>query len=59
MITVREAQVIKLIADGKSNPEIAKVLNIGQASVKTHVHNILTKLNLANRREVIIWYLEN
>jgi DNA-binding NarL/FixJ family response regulator len=51
-MTVRERQVIELIAGGLSNKEIAKRLNVATHTVKSHVHNILEKLALHTRLEV-------
>lgn len=51
-LTSRELEVIQLVTAGLSNKEIARKLNIGVATTKTHVHSILSKLNLRDRREV-------
>lgn len=51
-MTRREQDVIALIADGKSNKEIAIALNIAVHTVKSHVHNILEKLSLHTRLEL-------
>jgi RNA polymerase sigma factor (sigma-70 family) len=50
-LTRREREVIVLIEEGLSNKEIAGHLNIEMQTVKNHVHNILEKLQLCNRRE--------
>jgi DNA-binding NarL/FixJ family response regulator len=50
-LTLRELEVLKELASGASNREIADCLVIAENTVKTHVRNILTKLNLSNRRE--------
>jgi DNA-binding NarL/FixJ family response regulator len=52
-LTPREVQVIKKIADGLSNKEIATVLFIEEQTVKNHIHNILDKLQLHNRLEAV------
>jgi len=57
-LTVREKQVAQLIAIGMSNKEIARSLNIGIATTKTHVHNVLGKMNL-RRRGQTAGYLRN
>jgi DNA-binding NarL/FixJ family response regulator len=51
-MTKREHEVIALIAEGRSNKEIAKELHIAVHTVKSHVHNILEKLALRTRLEV-------
>jgi non-specific serine/threonine protein kinase len=50
-LSPREQEVLRLLADGKSNPEIAEALFIGRGTVKTHVVNILAKLGAASRTE--------
>ena len=51
-LTPRELEVLQELATGASNREIASQLVIAENTVKNHVRNILTKLNLKNRREV-------
>ncbi len=51
-MTGREREVVELIAEGMSNKEIAKRLNLATDTVKSHVHNILEKLDLHTRLEV-------
>jgi len=51
-LTKREKEFIKLIADGKSNKEIASEINVSIHTVKSHVHNILEKLALNNRLQI-------
>jgi NarL family two-component system response regulator LiaR len=48
-LTEREVDIIRLVAQGLSNREIADRLVIGEATVRTHVGNVLNKLHLANR----------
>jgi two-component system nitrate/nitrite response regulator NarL len=55
-LTKRERQVIRLIADGQSNKEIAQQLNVATFTVKSHVHNILEKLALRTRVQVASFY---
>jgi two-component system NarL family response regulator len=50
-LTPREHEVLKLIADGKSDKEIAVRLSLSLHTVKTHVRSILSKLHAVNRRE--------
>lgn len=52
-LTPRERQVVDLLGDGMSNKEIASQLHIAVHTVKSHVHNILEKLSLRSRLEVV------
>jgi two-component system nitrate/nitrite response regulator NarL len=52
-LTVREGQVVQLIAEGLSNKEIAARLGIEVATVKNHVHNILEKLDVNRRLDAV------
>jgi DNA-binding NarL/FixJ family response regulator len=54
-LTLREIDVIKLIADGLLNKEIAKKLFISEKTVKNHVSNILRKLDVADRTGAAIY----
>ncbi len=54
-LTAREDQIVRLLAAGLSNKEIARRLDIGLATVKSHVHNLLGKLALARRSQVAPW----
>jgi NarL family two-component system response regulator LiaR len=56
-LTEREQEVLQLIADGKSNREIAEQLFISEKTVKTHVSNILSKLHLDDRTQAAIYAL--
>ncbi|RLA05654.1 MAG: two-component system response regulator NarL [Gammaproteobacteria bacterium] len=57
--TIRENQIVALIAEGKSNKVIARELGISDGTVKVHVKNILRKLNLSSRLEIAVWAFEN
>ncbi len=57
--TLRENQIVALIAEGKSNKVIARELGISDGTVKVHVKNILRKLNLSSRLEIAVWAFEN
>lgn len=52
-LTERERDVLRLLADGLSNRQIAEALVVALGTVKTHVHNICSKLDAANRGEAI------
>lgn len=56
-ITVAEERVLRWVARGKTNKEIAAVLGISPATVKRHMEKILTKLGLRNRVEAAIFGL--
>ncbi|KDP91505.1 MULTISPECIES: response regulator transcription factor [Clavibacter] len=54
-LTQREREIFLLIARGRSNAEIADELFISEATVKTHVGNVLTKFGLASRNSLIVY----
>jgi NarL family two-component system response regulator LiaR len=57
-LTQRELDVVRLVAQGRSNHEIAQELVISEKTVKTHVSNILAKLNLGDRTQLAIYALK-
>ncbi len=56
-LTERELEVLKLVAHGKSNREIADELVVSEGTVRTHVSNILSKLHLASRTQATLYAL--
>ncbi len=58
-LTEREMEIIKHIAAGMSNKEIAKALYLSQGTVKNHITNILSKLNMRDRTQVALYAIEN
>ena len=56
-LTEREIEVLRLVAQGQSNREISDRLTISEATVRTHVSNILSKLNLCSRTQAALYAL--
>jgi LuxR family transcriptional regulator, positive regulator of biofilm formation len=54
-LTRRETEIIKLIADGSRNNDIADCLCLSEHTVKTHIYHIFKKLNVANRMQAANW----
>jgi NarL family two-component system response regulator LiaR len=56
-LTEREVEVLRLVAQGRSNQEIARALVVSEATVRTHVSSILSKLHLASRTQAALYAL--
>jgi DNA-binding NarL/FixJ family response regulator len=54
-LTIREADVLALVANGASNKEIASKLNISEPTVKAHLRNVLSKLHMKNRSQAAVY----
>ncbi|MEU7230168.1 response regulator transcription factor [Streptomyces chrestomyceticus] len=52
-LTARETEVLRLVAEGLSNPEIARTLHVSNATVKTHINNLFAKAGLRDRAQAI------
>jgi DNA-binding NarL/FixJ family response regulator len=58
-LTEREREVLGLIAQGMNNREIAEKMVVSESTVKTHVSNLLDKLNLEDRTRAAIWAIKH
>jgi DNA-binding NarL/FixJ family response regulator len=58
-LTERETEVLKLMASGISNREIAKALRIGDGTVRNHVSSIFSKLGVSDRTKAVLYALQN
>jgi NarL family two-component system response regulator LiaR len=58
-LTEREREVVRLVAQGRSNAEIAQELFISDKTVKSHISNILGKLGLQDRTQLAIYAIKN
>ena len=58
-LSTREQEVLKLVAQGKTNREIARTLFVSESTVRSHVHNVLAKLELTNRVQAAAYALDS
>lgn len=55
LLTDREKEVLQLLAEGRSNKEVATQLNVGLSTIETHRANLMQKLNLHNTAEIVLY----
>jgi len=55
LLTDREREVLHLLAEGRSNKEVATLLDLGVSTVETHRANLMQKLNLHNTAEIVLY----
>lgn len=58
-LSSRETEVLRLIVEGQTNPEIAAALCVSRNTVKTHVRNILNKLGVGDRVQAAVFALRH
>jgi non-specific serine/threonine protein kinase len=58
-LTRREREVAVLIAQGKSNREIADALIVSKRTIESHIANLMVKLGCTSRAQIVVWALEN
>ena len=55
LLTEREKEILQLLAEGKSNKEVASLLNVSPLTVETHRANLMQKLNLHSTAEIVLY----
>lgn len=55
LLTEREREILQLLAEGKSNKEVATVLNVSPYTIETHRTHLMQKLNLHNTAEIVLY----
>jgi DNA-binding NarL/FixJ family response regulator len=55
LLTDREREVLQLLAEGRSNKEVATLLDLGLSTIETHRANLMQKLNLHNTAEIVLY----
>ena len=57
-LTAREQEIVQLVVNGCSNKQLARTLGIAQQTVKNHLHNIMMKVEVESRTELVMWALD-
>jgi non-specific serine/threonine protein kinase len=57
-LTPRERDIAALIAQGKSNKEIAEALSLSNRTVEAHISKVLSKLSFSSRSQIAVWAVE-
>jgi two-component system, NarL family, response regulator NreC len=55
LLTEREKETLQLVAEGKTNKEVAKILNVGVSTVETHRFNVMEKLGLHSSVDIVLY----
>ena len=58
-LTARELEVLRLVAEGCTNPEISRILSISRHTVKSHMVHIFNKLGVNDRTRAAVWAARN
>lgn len=58
-ITERELEIIKLLAEGMNNKEISQTLYLSEGTVRNYISNLLDKLDLRDRSQIVVFYYKN
>lgn len=59
LLTKREIEIIRFVALGRSNDEVAVLADIAKSTVKTHLSSIMLKLDLTSRLQIVVWAYEH
>jgi DNA-binding NarL/FixJ family response regulator len=55
LLTDREKEILQLLAEGKSNKEVAAIIDVSPLTVETHRSNLMQKLNLHSTAEIVLY----